>query len=88
MPTTWEDSYVLRLRTLEGDEKVTRVVDDVRRAVEALTLPDGAKVLTAVATDLTAAIQKRNDRLDVADAFAALRRSIAMLEAIGPGLDG
>jgi hypothetical protein len=89
MPTGWENSHIDQLHTL-FDRKglVQTVVKDVRRAIEPLILPDAAKVLTAIATDVMTAIQKRNDRRDVSDACAALRTAIAALETVGPNLDG
>jgi hypothetical protein len=53
-----------------------------------LILPDAAKVLVAIATDVMTAVQKRNDRRDVNEACAALLAAIAALEAVGPNLDG
>ena len=64
------------------------VLKDIRRAIEPLILPDAAKVLTAIATDVMTAVQSRNNRPDVNDACAALRTAIAALEAVGPNLDG
>ena len=64
------------------------VAKDIRRAIEPLILPDAAKVLTAIATDVITAVQSRNNRPDVKDACAALRAAIAALEAVEPDLDG
>jgi hypothetical protein len=64
------------------------VVEDVRRAIEPLILPDAAKVLAAMATDIMTCVQRRNDRADINDACAALRTAIALLEAVHPDLDG
>ena len=59
MPTAWEDSYVDRLRTvLDRKDRVNQVLKDVRRAIEPLILPDAAKVLTAIATDVMTAVQR------------------------------
>jgi hypothetical protein len=89
MPTVWEKSYVGRLRTLfDRKGHVQKVVEEVRRAVEPLILPDAAKVLAAIATDVMTAVQTRNNRADVNDACAALRTAIALLEAVDPDLDG
>jgi hypothetical protein len=89
MPTVWENSYVDRLQTLSARKaKLQEVVEDVRSAIEPLLLPDAAKVLTAIATDIMSGVQKRNDRADVNEACAALQRAIISLEAVGPNLDG
>jgi len=89
MPTVWENSYVEGLRTLSGlAGNVPVAVANVRRAVEPLILPDAAKILTAIAADVVVGIQSRNQRVDVQDAHAALRKAIALLEAIDPDLDG
>ena len=89
MPTVWENSYVDRLQTLFVRKyKVQDVVEAVRRAIEPLILPDAAKVLTAIATDVMAGVQKRNDRPDVNDARAGLQRAIILLEAVDSNLDG
>jgi hypothetical protein len=89
MPTVWENSYVDRLQTLfVRKAKVQEVVEDVRRAIESLILPDAAKVLTAIATDVMTGVQKRNRRADVNEACAALQRTIILLEAVDPNLDG
>jgi hypothetical protein len=89
MPTVRENSYVDRLRTLVDREgHVQEVVEDVRRAIEPLILPDAAKVLAAIATDVMTEVQRRNNRADVNDACAALRTAIALLEAVDPNLDG
>jgi hypothetical protein len=83
MSTVWENSYVDRLRTLlDKKGHVPVVVENVRHTIEPLILPDAAKVLTAIATDLMTAVQTRNDRADVNDACAALRAAIALLEAV------
>jgi len=63
-------------------------VEGVRRAIEPLILPDAAKVLAAIATDVMTAVEKRNSRADVNDACAAMRRAIALLEEVDPNLDG
>lgn len=89
MPTVWKNSYVDRLQTVFGrKDKFQKVVEDVRRAIEPLILPDAAKVLAAIATDVMTGVQTRNDRADVNDACAALRTAIALLEAIDGNLDG
>lgn len=88
MPTAWGNSHVDQLHTFEREGEVQTVAMDVRRAIEPLILPDAAKVLTAIATDVMTALQKRNNRPDVNDACAALRAAIAALEAVGPNLDG
>jgi hypothetical protein len=89
MPTEWENSYVDRLRTLYDHKgQVQKIATEIRQAVEPLSLPDAAKVLTAIATDLMAAVQTRNNRADVNDACGALRTAIALLEAVDPNLDG
>ena len=89
MPTVWENSHVDQLHTLfDRKGHVQTVVKDIRRAIEPLILPDAAKVLTAIATDVMTAVQRRNNRPDVNDACAALRTAIAALEAVGPNLDG
>jgi hypothetical protein len=89
MPTVWENSYVDRLQTLSARKaKLQEVVDDVRRAIEPLLLPDAAKVLTAIAADVISGVQRRNDRADVNEACAALQRAIMSLEAVDPKLDG
>jgi hypothetical protein len=67
--------------------KVSEIVEEVRRAIAPLILPDAAKVLTAIATDVMTGVQSRNNRADVKDACDALRKAIAMLEAVGPDLD-
>ena len=64
------------------------MVNEVRRAIEPLILPDAAKVLLAITTDIMTGVQKRNDRTDVNDACSALLAAIASLEAEGPNLDG
>ncbi len=87
MPTVWENSYVDRLQ-FGPKGKTQKVVDDVRRAIEPLILPDAAKILAAIATDVMTAVQRRNQRADVNDACAALRTAIALLEAVDPNLDG
>jgi hypothetical protein len=63
-------------------------VADVRRAIEPLLLPDAAKVLTAIATDVMSGVQRRNDRADVNEACAVLQGAIMSLEAVDPNLDG
>ena len=89
MPPVWENSHIDRLHTLfDRKGRVHAVVEDVRRAIEPLILPDAAKVLTAIATDVMTAVQSRNNRADVNDACAALRTAIALLEAVDPNLDG
>jgi hypothetical protein len=89
MPTVWENSYVDRLQTLFINEaKRQKVVEDIRRAIEPLILPDAAKVLTAIATDLMTGVQKRNVRRDVNEACDALQRAMHLLEAVDPNLDG
>jgi hypothetical protein len=89
MPTVWENSYVDRLGTLSGRKgEVQKVVDDVRRAIEPIILPDAAKILAAIAADVMTSVQKRNNRADVNDACGALRMAIASLEAVDPKLDG
>jgi hypothetical protein len=88
MPTIWPNSAVLTLETIFDRKRVATVAEEVRRAVEPLMLPDAAKVLTAIAVDVVAATQSRNDRRDVNEALAALRRALALLEAIELGLDG
>lgn len=89
MPTVWENSHVDRLQTLfDRKGHVQVVVQDIRRAIEPLILPDAAKVLTAVATDVMTAVQSRNNRADVNEACAALRMAIRLLEAVDPNLDG
>ena len=65
-----------------------KVVEDIRRAIEPVILPDAAKILTAIATDVMTGVQKRNRRADVNEACAALQRAIALLEAVDPNLDG
>jgi hypothetical protein len=89
MPTVWENSYVDQLQTLLGRKAtVQKVVEDVRQAIEPLILPDAAKVLTAIATDVMTGVKKRNSRADVNEACAALQRAIILLEAVDPNLDG
>ncbi|WP_124475847.1 hypothetical protein [Burkholderia cepacia] len=89
MPTVWENSYVDRLKTL-GSQKaqVDKVTEDVLLAIDPLILPDRAKILVAIAADMMSGVQKRNNRADVSNACAALQAALALLEAIGPGLDG
>ena len=89
MPTVWEDSYVSKLKMLnDRNRRAAEVVEDVRRAIEPLILPDAAKILVAIATDVVTAIEKRNNRKDVNAACAALRKAITALEAVNPNLDG
>lgn len=89
MPTVWENSHVDRLHTLfDRRARVPGVVEDIRRAIEPLILPDAAKILTAIATDVMTAVQSRNNRQDVNDACAALRTAIALLEGVEPNLNG
>jgi hypothetical protein len=68
--------------------KVKKVVEDVRKAVEPLILPDAAIVLTAIASDVMIGVQKRNNRPDVNDACDALQKAITLLQEIDGGLDG
>jgi hypothetical protein len=59
MPRVWENSHVDQLHTLfDRKGQVQTVVSDVRRAIEPLILPDAAKVLTAIASDVMTAVQK------------------------------
>ena len=89
MPTIWENSYVDRLKGLHSRKaKVEQAVEDVRQAIEPLIGPDAAKILIAIATDVVAGIQSRNDLTDVNDAYAALRKALELLEAVDPNLDG
>lgn len=89
MSTLWDNSYVERLQTLSvRKDKLKEVVENVRRAIEPLILPDAAKVLAAIATDVMLGVQSRNDRADVNEACAALQRAIMSLEAVGSNLDG
>jgi len=89
MPTIWEASYVDQLQTLFGQKhNVQKVVDDIRRAIAALILPDAAKLLTAIATDVMIAVHSRNSRPDVNEACASLKTTIMLLEAIDPNLHG
>ncbi|NBI47981.1 hypothetical protein [Burkholderia sp. ISTR5] len=89
MPTVWENSYVDRLKTL-GSQKaqVDKVTEDVLLAIDPLILPDRAKILVAIAADMMSGVQKRNNQADVNNACATLQAALALLEAIGPGLDG
>jgi hypothetical protein len=89
MPQVWENSYVDKLGTLNPQNpKVVDAVAKIRRAIEPLILPDAAKLLIAITTDVMTAIQTRNDRTDVNDACAALRTAIAMIAAVDPDLQG
>jgi hypothetical protein len=89
MPTVWENSYVDRLQPhFTRKNKLQEVAENVRHAIVPIILPDAALVLTAIATDVMTAVQTRNNRADVNDACAALRRAIAALEAIEGNLDG
>jgi hypothetical protein len=89
MPVIWENSFVDRLSGLLGRGQTVQVaVENVRRAIEPLKGPDAAKILTAIAADVMAGVQKRNDRPDVNDACTALQSALASLEAVGFGLDG
>ena len=89
MPTVWEGSYVSKLKTLNArNHRVAQVVEDVRRAIEPLIMPDAAKILAAMAVDVMTGIEKRNNRKDVNAACGALRKAIAALDAVDPNLDG
>ncbi|MBL8199770.1 MAG: hypothetical protein JNK40_02250 [Chromatiales bacterium] len=89
MPTVWENSHVDQLQTLFGrKDQVQRAVLEVRHAVEPLIGPDAAKVLVAIAADVMTGVQARNNRADVNDACAGLRRALVLLEAINSNLDG
>ena len=89
MPTVWENSHVNELKTLyDRKGRIPQVVEDVRRAIEPLIMPDAAKILAAIATDVMTGVETRNNRKDVNAACAALRKAIAALEAVDPNLDG
>ena len=89
MPTVWEDSFADRIQPyFSRRDKVQEAVADVRQAIESLTGPDAAKVLTAVAADVLTGIQRRNDRPDVNEARAALLKAGASVDSIGGNLDG
>lgn len=83
MPTVWENSCVDQVFNSSHPK-----VQAVRESVESLILPDAARLLVAVATDIVTAIQARNDRPDVRAAVASLRASLAVLQAIEGNLDG
>lgn len=87
MPTTWENSCVDQIFN-SANSKVQKATDAVRGSVVPLILPDAAKLLVAVATDIVTAIQTRNDRPDVRAAVASLHASLAVLQAIGGDLNG
>jgi hypothetical protein len=88
MPTTWENSCVDQLEFNSYNADVQKVTNAVRESVESMILPDGAKMLVAVATDIVTAIQTRNDRPDVRAAVASLHACLAVLQAIDGNLDG
>lgn len=89
MPTVREDSYVNKLNTLcDRKGRIPQVVEDVRRAIEPLIMPDAAKILAAIATDVMTSVETRNNRKDVNAACAALRKAIAALELVDSNLDG
>lgn len=87
MPTTWENSCVDEIFN-SSNPKIQRAANAVRESVELMILPDAAKLLVAVATDIVTAIQTRNDRPDVQAAVASLHASLAVLQAIDGNLDG
>lgn len=87
MPTVWENSCVDQVFN-SGNSKIKKTTNAVRESVESMILPDGAKMLVAVATDIVTAIQTRNDRPDVRAAVASLHASLAVLQAIDGNLDG
>ena len=87
MPTTWENSCVDQLFN-SSNSKVQKVTNAVRESVDPMILPDAAKLLVAVATDIVTAIQTRNDRPDVRAAVASLHACLAVLQAIDGNLDG
>lgn len=87
MPTIWENSCVEQLFT-SNNSNVQTVTSAVRKSVESMILPDAAKMLVAVATDIVTAIESRNDRPDVRAAVASLHASLAVLQAIDDNLAG
>ena len=87
MPTIWENSCVDQLFN-SSNSNVQKVTSAVRESVESMILPDAAKMLVAVATDVVTAIQSRNDRPDVRAAVASLHASLAVLQAIDGNLQG
>lgn len=83
MPTVWENSCVDQVFNSSHPK-----VQAVRESVESMILPDAAKLLVAVATDIVTVIQTRNDRPDVRAAVASLHASLVVLQAIDPNLNG
>lgn len=89
MPTTWNDSYAdkLPIGTASGEHAV--FLAKVRDAVDGgPILPSSAMMLTAVAADLLAAIESRNQVPSVIAAHAALKSALASLNAMTDMLDG
>jgi hypothetical protein len=90
MPIDWGDSYVDKL-TLNGRKRgeSEALLSHVRAAVERGPIgPDSAKILTAIAADIVAGIESRNQVESVQAAHLALKNAIAALEAMTNMLDG
>lgn len=90
MPIEWGNSYVDKL-TLNGRNRGASdaLLAQVRLAVEHGPIhPDTAKILTAVAADILAGIESRNQVESVRAAHSALKNALAALEAMDDMLDG
>ena len=89
MPILWENSNIDKLSTLYGKQsQIQKAVAEVRDAVGPLIYPDAAKILVAIAADVWAGVQERNDLRDVKAASAALKGALESLEAVASPLNG
>jgi hypothetical protein len=89
MATTWENSFADRIAPHSSrPHAIQQAVAEVRQAIESLTGPDAAKVLTAIAADVLTGIHRRNDRSDVSESLAALLKAAELVDSIGGNLDG
>ena len=89
VPIIWENSNIDKLSTLYGKKsQVQKAVAEIRDAVGPLIYPDAAKILVAIAADVWAGVEERNDLSDVQAASAALEGALESLEAVTSPLNG
>lgn len=84
-----KSSNIDKLSTLYGKQsQIRKAVAEVREAVGPLTNPDTTKILVAIAADIWAGVEERNDLSEVKAASAALAEALNSLEAVTSPLNG
>ncbi|WP_299021235.1 hypothetical protein [uncultured Photobacterium sp.] len=87
----WENPHpdIDQLNILNSQNpKLQKAIKEIQMATASLTGPEAIKILTAIAAEVSLAVESRNDTKEIKETSTALKAALNSMEAVNYPLDG